>query len=488
MRIALAVTLAVLVLADAAGAQERLCRGQFAPPPNQIELEDQRELDGWINARKGFGFRHDAAYVRRLAERGRFTFYDFPATLREIEYLDLRNRLKLNRSGYRYLEEHRSVYGSSSVEDGWPREPYLLFRFTRDVKRHLAALKRHSPNPRNLRAKRVRYSTQALERMRERVDSEELEAAGFHVQATYLDEDRGVVVAEIATQRTDAQAYFRQRYKGRVKPVVHAATPTALGCATAVSFAYPPDGHTVAVTYRSGGGATFERVEVVEAGDRVEVGIVEESPTGAVTADLRFETATIKLAAPLGDRALIDAATGLRIRQRGPTPGDPPCPRSEPPAEDYVPGEEELFLADLDVDNYLRRHADVYGGVTVEGGEKPYLVFGFTKDRARHARALKRLSQLRPNQIRTRTVEHTHAELVLAARRIAADAVLGGGFLDGYGRAGFFYMDVRIELDAVIVGLVTTRPDHATWLRARYGPAVRTEVMGERFECAAPLE
>ena len=198
-------------------AQERACVRQ--PAPSLQPTAEERDFQGWITARKRFGFRHGAAYVRRLAERGRFAVYGFPATKREIDYLWLRADLTVGPRGERYLKAHAGVDGGLSVEDDWPREPYLLARFTRDVSRHLAALKQRSPMPDNLRAKRVTYSQQALSRAQDRVgrDDDALEAAGFHVQSTGHDISRNVVVVDLATRRTDAQAYFAQRYGRRVK-------------------------------------------------------------------------------------------------------------------------------------------------------------------------------------------------------------------------------------------------------------------------------
>ena len=121
-------------------------------------------------------------------------------------------------------------------------------------------------------------------------------------------------------------------------------------------------------------------------------------------------------------------------------------------------------------------------------GDRPYIVFGFTRDRARHEREIERRSRLRPNQIRTRTVAHTLDTLVETARRIGADIAAGSGFLDGYGRAGFFIIDVAIEGQAVTVHVVATRTDHAAWFTARYGPLVHTRVVGDRFECVGDTE
>ena len=469
-------------------AQERACVRQ--PAPSLQPTAEERDFQGWITARKRFGFRHGAAYVRRLAERGRFAVYGFPATKREIDYLWLRADLTVGPRGERYLKAHAGVDGGLSVEDDWPREPYLLARFTRDVSRHLAALKQRSPMPDNLRAKRVTYSQQALSRAQDRVgrDDDALEAAGFHVQSTGHDISRNVVVVDLATRRTDARAYFAQRYGRRVKPVVRAKDPTVVECATAVTFERSPDPQTLTIGYDSGGGATFERLELTETADQVEVGVVERASSGPRTADYERGRTTITLASPLGDRPVIDARSGRRVRQTGPTPGDPACPRFNPPrGETYTRAEEELLIADNPaVDDYLRRHDDVYGGSTIEGGNRPYIVFGFTRDRARHEREIERRSRLRPSQIRTRTVAHTLDALVETARRIRADTAAGSGFLDGYGRAGFFIIDVAIEGQAVTVHVVATRPDHAAWFTARYGPLVHTIVVGDRFECAAP--
>ena len=50
-------------------------------------------------------------------------------------------------------------------------------------------------------------------------------------------------------------------------------------------------------------------------------GVVEKVYTGVNTADLRYEHAPAALSAPLGDRAVIDAATGRRKVQSRPEPG-----------------------------------------------------------------------------------------------------------------------------------------------------------------------
>ena len=127
-------------------------------------------------------------------------------------------------------------------------------------------------------------------------------------------------MVDLATRRTDAQAYFAQRYGRRVKPIVRAKDPTVVECATAVTFERSPDPHTVTIGYDSGGGATFERLELTETADHVEVGVVERASSGPRTADYERGRTTITLATPLGDRPVIDA------QERAARPADRPDP------------------------------------------------------------------------------------------------------------------------------------------------------------------
>ena len=91
------------------------------------------------------------------------------------------------------------------------------------------------------------------------------------------------------------------------------------------------DGMRLVLGWSSSGDAKPDHVELREYPDRVEVGVVERLPSGGWTDDLVGYSSEVTLSAPLGDRAVIDAADGRRLRQRGPSPGEPPCPRQPPP-------------------------------------------------------------------------------------------------------------------------------------------------------------
>jgi hypothetical protein len=289
-------------------AQERFCPQPLPPEPTRIEQ--------YMEGRRTFGFRSDRAYVRRLARRGRFYEGWIPVTRRERRYLRLRSRLTLGVRTYRYLDRRPWLDGGTSIEDGWPREPYILVRLTRARGKHTRALRRRARFPDNLRTVRVPVSRRRLRRIQERIDFDAHEPDGFHVQSTTVDIDTSSVVIAVITKRTDHAAYFRARYGPHVRTFVLATELTSFECGPLVGFRVAADGLTVTVRYATGGGATFERYELVEYDDRVEIGIVEEAPNGFRTDDYDEQDVTIVLSRPLGSRRVIDATTRKPVRPR----------------------------------------------------------------------------------------------------------------------------------------------------------------------------
>jgi hypothetical protein len=513
----------LLVAATPAAAQEKVCRGQDVPkPPPTPTQKEQAELEGYAKQRAEFGFRHDLPYVQELIRRGVWE-YDvgyIPVTPAENRYLRLRDRLELGPKGDRYLKEHREDVGTLSVEDDWPREPYLLVHFKRNVAQHLRALKRVARYPDNLRATRARFSNQDLERLAKRIwrDEKKLRAVGFIVSGTGIGSNR--VYVDLITKRFDAVVYFRKHYGSGVKVEVGATEEFVFVCSNAGSYEIAPDGMSLTVHWESGGSNKLERIEVTEFPDRVEIGVVEKVYTGANTADLRFEEAPAKLSAPLGDRAVIDAGTRKRMLQSGPSPGEPPCPvRAEPseleqgiaerqgrglPADAatvqrrldrgslYTNAElrwlNEVGTFDNDdkVEAYLRRHTADYSGYTILATypAKPIIVYRFARNTGTHEAAIKRRSR-HPKQIRTETVTFTAADVERLEETIENDAQAGDGFFDGYGDAGFRFAGASYDdrTAKVILRVRTPRTDATAYFAARYGPLVSVEVVGDRFEC-----
>jgi hypothetical protein len=240
----LVASLAFVAAAPSAVAQElppqNLCIGQSVPKPPPTEAEKERaNLDEWARQRAEFGFRADIAYVKELVKRGVWE-YDvgyIPVTPAENRYLKLRDRLELGRRAVRYLRAHRDIDGGVSVEDDWPREPYLLLHLKRDVAKHLAAIKKLARFPDNLRAERVKHSDRELEKLADRLwkDSKALEADGFHLTGTGHAAD-GYLHVDLITKRTDYKAYFAKRYGDALRIEIEATEPYSYECTGSGSY------------------------------------------------------------------------------------------------------------------------------------------------------------------------------------------------------------------------------------------------------------
>jgi hypothetical protein len=310
-----ALVASLAIAGPAQPAPERFCPQPAPPRMSRIEQ--------YMADRRRFGFRSDKAYVKKLIRRGVWE-YDvgyIPVTPRENRYLRLRDRLRLGPRVDRYLRRHPHLSGGVSVEDDWPREPYLLVRVTRRPDHYERVFRRRALFPRNLRVRRVARGYLALRRLQDRVDFAAHETDGFHVVGTGVDIDRNQVVIELITRRRDAEAYFRARYGAGVTTDVIATELTSPACADLFAYRPAPDGTSLTVIYESGGGATFDHLEVVEYPDRVELAVVVQLPNGPITAESRRAEQIVALAAPLGSRTVIDTVTGKPLSTQ-----DPPDP------------------------------------------------------------------------------------------------------------------------------------------------------------------
>jgi hypothetical protein len=501
----------------AALAAAALCHGQLAPKPPDPEAA----VKDFAAQRAEFGFRHDLPYVRYLIKQGVWE-YDvgyIPVTKRENRYLRLRDKLDLGRRASHYLHLHADVSGGVSVQDDWPREPYLLVGFTHDRAKYERALRRLARYPHNLRTKTVRFSERHLDRLSDRIwdDSKKLRAIGFILEEGSSNTDTGKVEIGLITKRTDGAAYFERHY-GPVKVTVVATEESSPVCTKSSSFKIAPDGMSLTVGWSSGGGAKAETIELTEYPDRVEVGAVERRYNGATTLEAFGLEKTVALSAPLGERPVIDAATGLRLRQVGPSPGEPACPeRTEPTALDkaiefreehglphdpayvermltrrvpFTKAEEQwLERRDRLVDNvkledYLDAHWKETAGWDIAGEfpHAPYVVVRVTANPARHRARLRKLVK---GPLHVITVAHSSADLEALRDRILGDADAADRFFDGYGDAGFSLVGLSIDTDAnaVVISVATPRTDALQYFQGRYGPDVRVEVPSTRFEC-----
>jgi hypothetical protein len=153
----------------------------------------------------------------------------------------------------------------------------------------------------------------------------------------------------------------------------------------------------------------------------------------------------------------------------------PLLPASAPaPAPARIDWEQRLVDKVPLVKRYVAREAkDVFGGISLERDRRPspYLMVRFTRDRERHEAALKRLFPY-PDRLRTVQVAHTLAELEALQERISADR-------EALRAEGFEMTALSAELDGNVVGVdvITRREDAQAFFAARYGDAVRVDVI-----------
>lgn len=154
-------------------------------------------------------------------------------------------------------------------------------------------------------------SSQDLQAVHDRIfaEAEQLAAEGFHVMTGHIGEDR--VEIGLITARDDHARFFRDRYGAVETELI--ATRLTTRVRTAID-GYRTQGRRLRVFYSTGGGARLVRVNVREWPGRVRVTVVERVPNGPRTLELRLAHATVRLSRPLGDRRVIDASTGRRVR------------------------------------------------------------------------------------------------------------------------------------------------------------------------------
>ena len=489
------------------------------------EARAEWRLQEDIQQREQYGFRSDRAYVESLLAKGlRLRRHgNTPTTAAEERYLERRSRLELGAKGERYLRRHPEISGWWDVRDDWPRGPYVAVFVADDPAKHRAAIKGLASFPRVTRVVRVHYSDRERVRVANRIfrDGRALRKAGFTVMVPDYEPGTDRLDVPLVTRRTDHASYFAKRYGAVVKTYV---LPTE-ACVRAAAYEIAPDGLSLTVTWQDGA-AKPERIEVDEGPDRVVIGIVERASHGFSTGD-PGGSAVVKLAAPLGTRAVYDASDGSRMLQSGPAPGDPECPPLPPPPRFATPLESAIWerngygmnvdpayvqsLLDRgrtftrpeqrwirsykrvvdyrsDVDDYFEHRRADLGGTSVIGDypATPYVLVRLLRHQAFHERRLKRLSTS-PDRLRTKLSTVQRDWFYTLPQHIGDDAGLTDGFFDGYGRAGFYVVVVEghEETQSVDVTVITARADAAEYFRRLYGPIVNVQVVGDRFECRA---
>jgi hypothetical protein len=283
-----------------------VCHGQLVPP---TPVEQAMEF------RRKFGLPSGRAHVRRVQRSGaRRDDQGFAFTRREWRYWNQRYRVEFSdkRAVERYLARRPGLSGGLSIEDDWPRRPYLQVLVTRDPEVHEQALRRRYRY--RLEAVAVQFPAAELRAIEEQIaaDDQALAAEGFDVQFAVIEDNR--VFVQMISTRTDHQAYFHARYGPSVTTFA-TADDERLDCARLDGVRVSSTGRSLVLLWTHSSGEELETVELTEHPDRVEAGVVQRVPYFGGPDDALRGRTRVQLSQPLGDRRVIDAATGRVIRE-----------------------------------------------------------------------------------------------------------------------------------------------------------------------------
>lgn len=210
-----------------------------------------------------------------------------------------------------YVAEHaRDSYGGRWAG---PRGR-LCVAFTANVDRHTEALRRRLPEPDVVQVERARHTEAELEALADRLfaDDEELAALGLRLGIVGADVAEGVVRVEAqAEDPAAAERLLAERYGDAVR-VDAIVTDAEMVEAVAWQLWDEPEPGVVRVHYAAMAVFVPERADVEEGEDAIRVTVFERAPGLVNTLGAANRSATVRLARPVGDRAVVDGATGRR--------------------------------------------------------------------------------------------------------------------------------------------------------------------------------
>jgi hypothetical protein len=349
-----------------------------------------------------------------------------------------------------YLTEHAdSVAG---VWLGAGLDPEYNIALTGDVDAHRVALLRLFPRPDVIRVHLARYSEAELEAISDRIteESDELEALGVKWMGSGVDVEANCVEVEVvASDEESARGILEDRYGAAV-------TVEWLGTEDWVREMVPwqlwtidESGRSLTVHYATFRAYQLERAECQEDEHEVAVKVFVRAPHSVKTIGATFE-ATVELERPLGDRRVIDGATG-RLRER------------RIPMEVYERSREVIRA-------YAAQHPDEYGGSWTE---YPGCHVAFTSNVDAHREAM--LDLLPESRVLVvHEVERTEAELLELGERVARER----GLLRARGihctDAPYLYSDDN----AMFIEIEAKDCDAAVrFMAERYGPGLMVACM-----------
>jgi hypothetical protein len=198
----------------------------------------------------------------------------------------------------------------------------ILVAFTADREEHLARLRERVDH--QLRLIPARYTLTELQqadtRLLDEAERFDFDRDGLVVDATGLDIESNAVVWELfARDRTAARALLQERYGDILQPEFIEGGPFEQHRVMCTAFDTAKQGMLLRVAYSRN--ASFREVELSarETQREVTVEILVQEYQGTAILKTRPAWAEATLTEPLGDRGVIDAATGLPVERRSMT-------------------------------------------------------------------------------------------------------------------------------------------------------------------------
>jgi hypothetical protein len=209
-----------------------------------------------------------------------------------------------------YLERHADTFAGDWVSENAGGEYHVAL--TRDVPVHRRALRELLPRPEVLRVHPARYALAELLAIQRRIahDADALATKGIRVSSMWPNHNDGLAVSVVASDADTASATLRERYGAAITVDYLGSEQTITESVAWRCYRPDGDGHTLKIEYVTNCCYAFERVELGEDGHEVRVTVLERAPVGFQTQAACKRSATAQLQHPLGDRRVIDGATG----------------------------------------------------------------------------------------------------------------------------------------------------------------------------------
>lgn len=344
-----------------------------------------------------------------------------------------------------YLAAHRDSVAGVWLGPGL--DPEYNVAFTRDVEAHRVAVLRLFPRPEVIRVHQAGYTQAELEAISDRIaeESGELEALGVKWLGSGVDvETNRVEVEVVASDEESARGILEHRYGPAVTVEWLGTEDRVLEKVPWQLWTIDEPGRLLTAHYSTFRAYELERAECQEDEHEVAVTVFVRAPHSVKTIGATFE-ATVELERALGDRRVIDGATG-RMRER------------RIPMEVYERSRELIRT-------YAAQHPDEYGGSWTE---YPGCHVAFTSNVEAHRDALLDLLP-EPRVLVVHEVERTETELLVLKDRVERDR----GLLRAHGIHCIDEAYVYSDDNAIFVQVETKDEDAARrFLADRYGPGL----------------